>query len=448
MLPPSSTKLPPWIEAAVHEHWAAVARTIRRCGAPDKDCADLVADVFVTAWEQRAKLVTASPKPWLLGIAWRVGSNYRKSARATREVFVEPDTVSGAPDPEQAALAREKREQLYDLIARLPPERSAALMLHLEDLTADEIAAELGILPKTAAARVQLAIRDVSDEMARRQARAERPMSRRRLPVLVPADLFQRDVTGGSEIDHAACRRVFDALREALAPRMHDESASSRGRDDDDGPRGDGEHDPGSGRSELAATARPPIPANAWTPDILASAATLGRWLLSQLPAAVVGAATVVVIHAAENPPAAVATAVPLRDEYAAVTAPPSASVAPTAAVGAPTIGGAPAGGPVVATAGVTEAAARVVGTEAEQTILDIASAENRSQNPHAAHATLKRLDKVQGQRDEERAILEIQAVIGMGNMVEAERLAEAFRKKYPNSMQIWRLDAALKRKP
>ena len=175
----SSDKLTALFETAVEEHSAAVARFARRSGVLEKDRLDVVANVFITAWNRRE---TFDPrckiKPWLLGIARCACSNYWQSVRTSGEVLAH-DTLDkmaagGVFNPEAAAIAREERELLGELITWLPAERRDPLLLHLEGCTAEEIAAELGILPNTASARIRLALRDLEDEMQRRRARDKR----------------------------------------------------------------------------------------------------------------------------------------------------------------------------------------------------------------------------------------------------------------------------------
>jgi DNA-directed RNA polymerase specialized sigma24 family protein len=85
---PSATLAPVFV-AAVDEHGPAVARIVRRCGVPDSERLDVASDVFFTAWGRRDTFDRRRTfKPWLLGIARRVCSDYRKHERTTQNIIV------------------------------------------------------------------------------------------------------------------------------------------------------------------------------------------------------------------------------------------------------------------------------------------------------------------------------------------------------------------------
>lgn len=451
---PSATLAPIFI-AAVDDHGATVVRIVRRCGVLDSERLAVASDVFLTAWRCRHTFDRRRAfKPWLLGIARRVCSDYRKHERTTQEFIVPGEIENMAAgdglDPESLVIAREGRELLDELIAGLPPQRRDPVVLHLEGFTTAEIAAELGILPNTAYARVKLAFRDIEQEMERRRARAQH-LGRRRLLLLPLAELLRLDAAAGPEFNSAARHQLIETVRAELP--LHGSDATPNDHGDDATSDSEGSGEGGRGRTsavgDYGATARSPssvdLPAHSWIIDGLARLAPLGRLLLPQLPAFALGAATVIAVQAAlsrEHAPAA-ATA-PVYAEYAAASAALSAAIAPTTGAGVPPIHAAMPAGSATSTASIHGGARPNI-----QQILDLANAQNRSDNPDGAHKTLKRLDRAaSGQQDEDLAMMEIDSLLLQGRRPAAERAARAFRMKYPNSLMMPRLDAALGKSP
>lgn len=436
--------LPPLFRALVKEHRACVARVVRRGGVPEGDCPDAASKVFEIAWRQRDQLYAShNHKAWLLRVARGVCANYRKLARTKQEVLAQETDVnveapSDALDPEEVLLAREARALVNELIAdELVPERADVMLMHLEDVPATAIATTLGIPKQTVYDRIKLATQDLKFAMARRRTLAVRP-STRRLLALPPAELLRLDAAAGPGFDDEIGRRVFGML-------FGDDATS--------GPD-DGERYRRSDSGELGATAQSPpaldLPAHPW--GLLAHVAPIGRWLASQAPGAVMGAGAVVGVLALSPPPTPVAIAVPSRDAQAFVATPaPGTANAPTSAAGAP---GAPpiraalSALPTSATASTGHGGALALEPDMGS-VLQRAQTENMLNNPKAALATLKRVDNApRSQSDEARDIMQIDAMIRLGNMTEAQKLGRAFRQKYPRSMQLPRLDAMLGKKP
>lgn len=77
-------------------HYEDIARYVRR-RAPELDCRDTVAEVFLTAWRRFAELERSPlPLPWLYGVARRVLANaFRGAARA--EALIERVAAHAGP---------------------------------------------------------------------------------------------------------------------------------------------------------------------------------------------------------------------------------------------------------------------------------------------------------------------------------------------------------------
>src|SRR5204862_1865304 len=74
-----------------------VWNTLRRLGVRARDLEDLAHDVFVIVFRRQAEFEVGRPvRPWLFGIAFRVASDYRRSARFQREV--EGETIDEIKD--------------------------------------------------------------------------------------------------------------------------------------------------------------------------------------------------------------------------------------------------------------------------------------------------------------------------------------------------------------
>lgn len=164
------------------DHAAYVWRYLRRLGTAERYVEDLVHDVFVVVHRQLHSYDPTRPlKPWLAGIAFRVGSEHRRRAHVRLE------TVDGGEalergikslDGEEAMVQRERRRRLGELLDRLAFEQRAVFVLHeIEGYSMPEIAeiTEVGI--NTLYSRLRLAreeLRRGLDVVARREQRESR----------------------------------------------------------------------------------------------------------------------------------------------------------------------------------------------------------------------------------------------------------------------------------
>lgn len=429
-------KLPPVFKTMMDEHGACLARVVRRGGVPTSEVPDAVAAVFVIAWTHYESFNRShSHKAWLVRVAGGVCADYRKRARTTREVLVpNPDAaaISDMPGPEEVLLAREARTILNEVIAEdLVPGRSEVLLMHLEEVSAANIAAELGIAEDTVYARIQLASQDLKSALEKRRLRATRRRTRHLL-ALPLAELLRLDAAAGPELDGEARRRMVEVLFVDDAVQERDDRTRARR----------------SGPGEPGAPAQGPqafdLPARSWGSNLLARAAPLGRWFASQVPGVMIGATAVLTLAPT---PAPVAVAVPLHDGEHVIIATSTAASPTTMAAGAPAARAETP--PLTATASTGAQGKPVLDDEAERRILRRAHGETILNNSKAALATLKRLDNAaRSESDEERDILVIDGLTRQGRLTEAQRLGRTFKALYPNSIHLPRLDAMLKQAP
>lgn len=146
-----------------------VYRTLQRFGVRGADLEDLTHDVFVVFHARRSEFDPSRPvRPWLMGIAFRVASDYRRRASHRNELLQSPEEPPDSkPNPEVATERALARGLLLRAFERLEPERLAVLLLHdVDGVAAPQIAEALGIPLNTAYSRLRLARRDLAKAVA------------------------------------------------------------------------------------------------------------------------------------------------------------------------------------------------------------------------------------------------------------------------------------------
>jgi len=157
-------------EALVRTYATLVHRVIGRLTADPDDCADLVQETFLRAWQGLPGFLPEAPfRPWLLAIALNAardaGRRRRRRPAPTPLVFEGPDEegqggVGGLleasePSPAERLEGEDLRRRAEVAFARLGPDAQAVLWLRVrEDLSYDEIAVVLGIPRGTVMSRL------------------------------------------------------------------------------------------------------------------------------------------------------------------------------------------------------------------------------------------------------------------------------------------------------
>ena len=171
----------PGFRAIYEEHYRTVWRTLRRLRVAESEIVDATQDVFVVVhrrldeFEGRSQLRT-----WIIGICRRVASDYRRRPRAQREVITGASEIERLVDTKSAAAVGEqtqRAELARALLDRLPEEqREVFILFELEQLSGEEIAAELGIPVGTVRSRLRRARdafrREVTESLALRDREA------------------------------------------------------------------------------------------------------------------------------------------------------------------------------------------------------------------------------------------------------------------------------------
>ncbi|HEX2872873.1 MAG TPA: sigma-70 family RNA polymerase sigma factor [Polyangiaceae bacterium] len=166
---PQSPGVVPDTRAVFAAEFSWVYRTLQRFGVRSADLEDLTHDVFVVFHARRGEFdASRALKPWLMGIAFRVASDYRRRASHRNELLQEPEEQPDSkPNPELATERARSRELLLRGFETIEPDRLAVLLLHdVDGVAAPQIAEALGIPLNTAYSRLRLARRDLAKAVA------------------------------------------------------------------------------------------------------------------------------------------------------------------------------------------------------------------------------------------------------------------------------------------
>jgi RNA polymerase sigma-70 factor (ECF subfamily) len=151
----------PSFDAIYVSECSYVWNCLRRLGVQSRDLEDLVHDCFVIA---NRKMMDFDPKrpirPWLYGIALRVASDYRKSARNRREVLsaVPPEAEARPTRPDEEFDAEQNRELVLAALDSLDFKNRVIFVMHdINEHTMAEAAKELDLPMATLYSRLKVA---------------------------------------------------------------------------------------------------------------------------------------------------------------------------------------------------------------------------------------------------------------------------------------------------
>jgi RNA polymerase sigma-70 factor (ECF subfamily) len=137
-----------------------VYNALRRLGIRSSDLPDATQEVFATVAGLLPDYDPSRPlRPWLFGIAYRVGMRYLGVAHRRREVPSEiPEAPDSSPTAEAAIERREARDLARIALSKVDPSRRAVLILsHYEGMSVPDIAETLSIPVNTAYSRLHRA---------------------------------------------------------------------------------------------------------------------------------------------------------------------------------------------------------------------------------------------------------------------------------------------------
>jgi RNA polymerase sigma factor (sigma-70 family) len=165
--------------ALLHRRFARLifglaVRTLDRAAAED-----LVQDVFLAVWSNAGQFdpERGTVRAWVLQIAhFRLLNELRRQSRQP-EIAPDPDGLMLAglpgrdPGPLEATWRQHRHAVLTSALDELPPPQREALRLaFLDDLTHEQVAAELGLPLGTAKTRIRVGLQKLRDTLAPRWA--------------------------------------------------------------------------------------------------------------------------------------------------------------------------------------------------------------------------------------------------------------------------------------
>lgn len=157
------------LDRLYREHYRAVLRyVVRRTGVLE-DAHDVVADVFLVAWQRRADMPAERALPWLYGVAANLLSHLHRSgeraARAYRRVGNDLATRTVA-DPAELVEQADAAARTLTVLRELRPSDQEVLLLHAwEELRGKDLGTALGCSAAAAAVRLYRARRRLADHV-------------------------------------------------------------------------------------------------------------------------------------------------------------------------------------------------------------------------------------------------------------------------------------------
>jgi RNA polymerase sigma-70 factor, ECF subfamily len=169
--------LPASLEALVTAHFSTVWRALRHLGVAEADIDDAAQQVFCTALDKLESIRPPTERSWLLAVAVRIASRFRRTRTRRREVSEDllAESHDTRPGPDDLTDQRIALSILDGVLDQMPDElREVLVFYEIEELTVPEIADVLGIPRGTAASRLRRARADFE----RRVKSAVRPRKR------------------------------------------------------------------------------------------------------------------------------------------------------------------------------------------------------------------------------------------------------------------------------
>jgi len=153
-----------------------VWHSLRRFGVWDRDLEDAAHDAFVVIHRKLHTYDQDRPlKPWLVGIAFRIASDFRRRAQHRHEIVSdEIEAVDTAGDALQQIDARERRGLVRQALDTLDEDKRAVMVLHeIEGHTIVAVSEMLEVPLNTCYSRLRLARERFTSAVKRLQAQAQ-----------------------------------------------------------------------------------------------------------------------------------------------------------------------------------------------------------------------------------------------------------------------------------
>jgi RNA polymerase sigma-70 factor, ECF subfamily len=166
----------PTVAEVFADHAPYVWSLLRRLGVPEADAEDVCQEVFVIVHRKLAGLPPeAAPRTWLYGIALRVASDYRRSARVRREQLTAAPPEPSVPGEQEAIVQQRQRLAWLDAqLDQLDDDKRAVFVLYeIEQVPMQQVAEIAGCPLQTAYSRLHAARRQLQDAAQRCDAERE-----------------------------------------------------------------------------------------------------------------------------------------------------------------------------------------------------------------------------------------------------------------------------------
>jgi RNA polymerase sigma-70 factor (ECF subfamily) len=148
--------------------------TLRRLGVREADVEDLAHELFMKAYGKLNEYDdTRAAKPWLFAFAFRVASEYRRTAKHKYETLGDPpDVPSEAPAADQLLAAQHERALLSAALASVDLDRRAVLVAHeMDEIPMKDVAVSLEIPLNTAYSRLRVGREELARAFVRLQSK-------------------------------------------------------------------------------------------------------------------------------------------------------------------------------------------------------------------------------------------------------------------------------------
>ena len=156
-------------EALVLAYQSLAFRTAFVIAGDAADAEEAAQDAFVKAHRALGRFRRGEPfRPWLLTIVANEARNRRRTRgrRAGLALRAAAEPQATAEDPEEAALATERRERLLTAVEQLrDDDRDILACRYFLELSEDETAAALGIARGTVKSRAHRALARLQEEL-------------------------------------------------------------------------------------------------------------------------------------------------------------------------------------------------------------------------------------------------------------------------------------------
>ena len=161
---------PSAFEALVLAYQSLAFRTAFVIAGDAADAEEAAQDAFVKAHRALGRFRSEAPfRPWLLTIVANEARNRRRARGRRTALTLRAAAEPGPPggDPEESALATERRERLLAAVERLrDDDRDVLACRYFLDLSEEETAAALGIARGTVKSRSHRALARLQEELA------------------------------------------------------------------------------------------------------------------------------------------------------------------------------------------------------------------------------------------------------------------------------------------